>query len=65
MSVKQKKEMSDRKGQSIIEYILMIAAVVAILIVFLGRGGVFQQSYNKVIKMQGNDMYQMANAIFF
>jgi hypothetical protein len=65
MSTKQKKEMNGRKGQSIIEYILMIAAVVAILIIFLGRGGVFERSYNNVVQMQGNDMYGMTNEIFF
>ena len=65
MSAKQKKEVSGREGQSIIEYILMIAAVVAILMVFLGRGGFFQRSYNNVIELQGNDVYQMTNKIFF
>lgn len=65
MNVQQKKEMSSRKGQGIVEYILMIAAVIVVLLIFLGRGGIFQQSYNTVIKMQGQDIYRMTNVIFF
>ena len=65
MNGKQKKEMNNRKGQGIVEYILMIAAVIVVLLIFLGRGGIFQQSYNTIIKMQGQDIYRMTNAIFF
>jgi len=64
MNVKEKKVMCGQKGQSIVEYILMIAGVIIILLIFLGRGGFFQQSYNGVIDLQGNDMSIMADDIF-
>ena len=53
-----------RNGQSIIEYILLIVAVIVILLIFLGKGGVFEQAYNSVIQRQGSDMLNTARTIF-
>ncbi len=52
-------------GQSIVEYIILVAAVIAVLIIFLGRGGTFEKSYNKVISTQGDDITSMSEKIFF
>jgi len=32
-----------KAGQSTVEYLVLISAVVAVLIIFLGQGGIFQQ----------------------
>lgn len=52
------------QGQGIVEYILLIAAVIAALIIFLGRGGIFERSYNNVITIQADDMLNVSEAIF-
>lgn len=52
------------KGQSIVEYIVLIAAVIAALLVFLGKGGVFQKSYEGVISGQGDNITDMSQRIF-
>lgn len=53
-----------RGGQGIIEYILLIAAVIVILLLFLGKGGVFEQAYNNVIRREGSDILNAARTLF-
>ena len=60
----QKNNSGNRTGQSIIEYIVMITAVVVALILFLGKGSVFEKSFNEVIKTQGEDITTMGDKIF-
>lgn len=60
-----KSEQMVKNGQSIIEYILLISAVIAALIFFFRPGGVFQRSYNGVIHQQGNVLQQDTKKMFF
>ena len=59
-----KKILSNQQGQSIVEYIILVATVIAALIVFFGRGGIFEKSYNGVVKVQGDSMVNIATDIF-
>ena len=52
-----------RKGQSTVEYIILVAGVLALLLVFLGPGGVFQKSYNKTLKFGTDSMELLANRL--
>ena len=36
--------MKDRKGQNVVEYILLVAAVVVVFILFLGPNGPFKKA---------------------
>ena len=51
---KLRKKLYGQIGQSLVEYIILVAVVIAALIFFLGRGGVFEGSYNKTIQTQGD-----------
>lgn len=51
------------KGQSIIEYVLLVAAVIAILIFFLRPGGMFDKSVTSTLEMSTNGMTQMGNRL--
>ncbi|MCK5082766.1 MAG: hypothetical protein KAR31_07650 [Candidatus Omnitrophica bacterium] len=53
-----------RGGQSIVEYIILMAVVIAFLVIFLGSGGYFEQVYNRTIQQQGDDMLDAAITIF-
>jgi len=53
-----------KKGQSTIEYIVLVTGVIALLIVFLKPNeGIFSKSYNKVLVMGTNGMEDMANRL--
>lgn len=54
---------SAKKGQSTVEYIILVAAVLAALLVFLKPGGVFQTSFNDTLKSGTNGMVDMANRL--
>ena len=64
MRLKQKKGTVRQKGQSTIEYILLVTAVITVLLIFLMKGGVFERAYNNTIQKQGDDMLNTAMAIF-
>lgn len=49
-----------KKGQSTVEYILLVAAVLAALIVFLSPGGIFQQAFCATMSSGTNGMQNMA-----
>jgi uncharacterized protein (UPF0333 family) len=52
-----------KKGQSTVEYIILVAAVLAALIIFLRPGGVFQTAFNDTISTGTNGMQTMANRL--
>ena len=54
---------SKRKGQSTVEYIILVAAVLAALIVFLAPGGIFSRSVNETFVSGTNGMTDMANRL--
>ena len=60
---KRKKHLG-QKAQGIVEYILLLAAVIALLIVLFRAGGPIPQSFQKVIEQQGDDMLNAAKTIF-
>ena len=49
-----------KKGQSTVEYIILVAAVLAALIIFLRPGGVFQTAFNQTVTTGTNGMTDMA-----
>jgi len=53
-----------KKGQSTLEYIILVTGVIAILIVFLNpRTGVFNTAFNDTLKQGTNGMQDMANRL--
>jgi hypothetical protein len=53
-----------KKGQSTIEYIVLVTGVIAILIVFLNpTSGVFNTAFNQTLKQGTNGMQDMANRL--
>jgi hypothetical protein len=52
-----------KKGQSTVEYIILVAAILAALIVFLKPGGVFQNAYNNALQQGTDGMGDMANRL--
>jgi uncharacterized protein (UPF0333 family) len=52
-----------RKGQSTVEYIILFAAVIAALLIFLASGGVFQTAFNATLLTGTNGMAKMANRL--
>ena len=53
-----------KKGQSTIEYILLVAAVLGALIYFLGPNGPFQDAFNSALQSSTNGMQNMATTLF-
>ncbi|OGX27502.1 MAG: hypothetical protein A2705_04115 [Omnitrophica WOR_2 bacterium RIFCSPHIGHO2_01_FULL_52_10] len=56
-------ETRNSKGQSTIEYILVVAAVIAALLIFAGRNGIFQNALNATYDTNINAMLNMAERI--
>jgi len=53
-----------KKGQSTLEFILLVTAVVVILLAFLtGPNSLFQQKYNDTLKAATNGMVNMAERL--
>ena len=62
--IKSNKPMSSKKkGQSTVEYIILVAAVLAALIVFLAPGGIFARAVNDTFVSGTNGMEDMANRL--
>jgi uncharacterized protein (UPF0333 family) len=51
------------KGQSTVEYIILVAAVLAALIFFLSPGGVFDTSVDSTLTTGTNGMTNMAGRL--
>ena len=62
--IKPTRGRTGRRGQGVLEYVLLMAAVIVVLITFFKRGGVFERSYNKVLTIQADDMTNSAETIF-
>lgn len=53
-----------KKGQSTLEYIILITGVIAILIIFLNpNNGVFNRAFNTTLQEGTNGMTDMANRL--
>ncbi len=52
-----------KKGQSTVEYIILVAAVVAALFLFLNDGGPFRTAFNQTLTEGINGMTDMANRL--
>lgn len=52
-----------KKGQSTVEYILLFAGIIAIMIVFLGKNGPFAKAYNETLHRGSDGMVNMANRL--
>lgn len=52
-----------RKGQSTVEYIILVAAIIGALIVFLGDKGPFKKAYNDTLNEGTKGMVNMANRL--
>jgi uncharacterized protein (UPF0333 family) len=53
-----------KRGQSTLEYIILVTGVIAILIVFLNpTSGVFNKAFNSTLKQGTNGMEDMANRL--
>ncbi len=57
------KQRKKKRGQSTLEYIVLVTGVIAILIIFLGPNGVFQSAYNRTLSTGTNGMEDMANRL--
>ena len=58
---KMEKPRKKTKGQSTVEYIILVAAVIGALIIFLP--GTFQSAYNAALESGTNGMEDMANRL--
>lgn len=61
MSMKQQKK---KKGQSTLEYIILVTGVVVVLLAFLAPGsGIFNQHFCSTMKSATNGMVNMAERL--
>ena len=53
-----------KKGQSTLEYIILVTGVIAILIVFLNpTNGIFNKAFNQTLTQGTNGMNDMSNRL--
>ena len=52
-----------KDGQSTVEYIILVAAVLAALIIFLKPGGIFNKAYCATLSTGTNGMTEMAGRL--
>ena len=66
MKPEKKRKTVYREGQSIVEYIILLAVVIALLLVFFSpnNSGFFREVFTNVIDQQGYDILNKARAIF-
>lgn len=62
--MKKTKRLAKRKGQGLIEYLLLVTAVIVLLFTLFREGGSFSKVHQKVIDQQGKDMLNTAATIF-
>ena len=53
--------LKNKRGQSTLEYIILVTAVIAVLLVFLGPTGFFQKTFNVTLNQVTETMNMMAN----
>ena len=59
----EKNKPRKKKGQSTIEYIILVTGVIGALILFLKPGGPFQAEFNKTLSAGTNGMTNMATRL--
>ena len=52
-----------RKGQSTLEYIVLVTAIIAVILVFLGPTGLFRSRLNQTLDTATNQMTNMAGRL--
>ncbi len=52
-----------KKGQSTVEYIILVAGVIGVLIIFLKPGGPFSKAYNSTLEAGTDGMVNMAGKL--
>jgi uncharacterized protein (UPF0333 family) len=52
-----------KKGQSTLEYIILVTGVIVVLIIFLRPGGVFNTAFNGTLASGTNGMTNMADRL--
>ncbi len=52
-----------KKGQSTLEYIILVAGIVALLIIFLRPGGIFGDALNETLGTTSDGMTNMADKL--
>lgn len=52
-----------KRGQSTLEYLILLAMVIAVLVVFLMPGGLFSNAYNQSLQYGSNGMEMMAHRL--
>jgi len=58
------KKTRKKKGQSTLEYIILVTGVIAVLIIFLNpTTGLFTKAFNKAISMGSDGMENMAERL--
>ena len=59
------KKLKNKKGQSTVEYILLVTAVIAVIIVFVNgqQKGSFQQTLNSTLNQATEDMDTMSGTL--
>ena len=62
-NINSKVEHKKSKGQSTVEYLILVAAVIAALLFFLKPGGLFQKAYNSTLITGTNGMEDMAGRL--
>ena len=61
---KKDKDMRTEKGQSTVEYILLVTAVIGVIILFCGGNqSLFQQRLNKVFNQATQDMVNVSSRL--
>ena len=55
--------LKNKRGQSTLEYIILVTAVVAVLLVFLGPGGIFRNTFGNTLNVVTDGMTNMSNRI--
>ena len=53
--------LKNKRGQSTLEYIILVTAVVAVVLVFLGPSGFFQKTFNSTLSDVSGVMNMMSN----
>lgn len=52
-----------KKGQSTVEYIILVAAVIGVILLFLGPNGPFEQAFNNTLTTGTNGMETIAERL--
>jgi hypothetical protein len=57
------KMLRSKRAQSTLEYMILVAMVIAVLVVFLGPTGIFNAAYNRTLEKGTNGMETMAGRL--